>query len=153
MESLWNWLGDHGWVVGWLGTALVLGMVELTTLDFIFLMLAVGAGSGAVAAALGGGFLIQLTVASLISAALLIMVRPIAKRRLLSAPELHVGGAALVGTDGFVVEQIGTDRGLVKLGGEVWTARPYDGYSVFEQGSRVSVAQIDGATALVHAFD
>ncbi|WP_298332222.1 NfeD family protein [Haloactinopolyspora sp.] len=153
MQSLWDWLGDHAWVVAWLGTALVLGMVELTTLDFIFLMLAVGAGSGALTAALGGGFLVQLTVASLVSAALLIVVRPIAKRRLLSAPELAVGGAALIGSQGLVIEQVAAGSGLVKLGGEVWTARPYDGHSVFEPGARVGVAEIDGATALVHAYE
>lgn len=153
MQSLWDWLGDHGWVVAWLGTAFVLGMIELTTLDFVFLMLAVGAGSGALTAAVGGNFLVQLTVASLVSAALLVVVRPIAKRRLLSAPELPVGGAALVGQVAFVVEQVAAEAGLVKLGGEVWTARPYDGRSVFEPGTRVGVAQIDGATALVHATE
>jgi membrane protein implicated in regulation of membrane protease activity len=37
----------------------------------------------------------------------------------------------------------------VKIGGEVWTARPYDDDDVFEPGQRVDVMKIDGATALV----
>jgi membrane protein implicated in regulation of membrane protease activity len=31
----------------------------------------------------------------------------------------------------------------------VWTARSYDGHSEYEVGSKVDVAQIEGATALV----
>jgi membrane protein implicated in regulation of membrane protease activity len=37
----------------------------------------------------------------------------------------------------------------VKLGGEVWSARSYDGDRAFEPGQRVSVLEIKGATALV----
>ncbi len=37
----------------------------------------------------------------------------------------------------------------MKLAGEVWSARAYDGFSVFEPGADVSVVRIDGATALV----
>ena len=37
----------------------------------------------------------------------------------------------------------------IKLAGEIWSARAYDGQSVFEPGTRVQVLQIEGATALV----
>ena len=37
----------------------------------------------------------------------------------------------------------------MKIGGEVWTARPYDEDHVFEPGTRVDVMKIEGATALV----
>jgi membrane protein implicated in regulation of membrane protease activity len=37
----------------------------------------------------------------------------------------------------------------VKLEGEVWSARPYDGDEVYEEGARVHVVEIRGATALV----
>jgi membrane protein implicated in regulation of membrane protease activity len=38
---------------------------------------------------------------------------------------------------------------MVKIGGEVWTARPYDEEQAFEPGTRVEVLKIEGATALV----
>jgi membrane protein implicated in regulation of membrane protease activity len=38
----------------------------------------------------------------------------------------------------------------VKIGGEVWTARPYDEDQVIEPGAKVDVFVIKGATALVH---
>jgi membrane protein implicated in regulation of membrane protease activity len=38
---------------------------------------------------------------------------------------------------------------MVKIGGEVWSARAYDDDHVIEPGARVEVLKIDGATALV----
>ncbi|TDE09136.1 NfeD family protein [Jiangella asiatica] len=149
MQSLWDWFSDHAWVVAWAGTALVLGTIELTTLDFFFLMLAIGATSGAVAAALGAEFLLQLLVAIGVSVALLGVVRPIAKRRLLKPTPSSFGAAALVGQHGVVIERVDAHNGLIKLAGEVWTARSYDGRSIFEEGATVDVVEIRGATALV----
>ena len=40
-----EWLGDNDWVL-WLGLALILGIIETTTLDLVFLMLAGGAIAG-----------------------------------------------------------------------------------------------------------
>jgi membrane protein implicated in regulation of membrane protease activity len=62
---------------------------------------------------------------------------------------LRSGTAALVGTRAVVLERVDADHGQVKIGGEVWTARPYDEDDVFEPGARVDVMKIDGATALV----
>jgi membrane protein implicated in regulation of membrane protease activity len=50
-----------------------------------------------------------------------------------------------------VVKEIHPDGGgSIKLGGELWTARPYDGTSTIAPGSRVEVMEIDGATAVVY---
>ena len=50
-----------------------------------------------------------------------------------------------------VLERIANDEGVgcVRLDGEVWTARAYDEDDVIEQGKRVQVIEIRGATALV----
>jgi len=63
----------------------------------------------------------------------------------------HVAGAdALVGRQALVIEEISSQGGQIKVGGEVWTARPYDEDQVIPVGARVDVFQIKGATALVH---
>lgn len=149
MQSLWDWFSEHAWVLGWAGTALVLGTIELTTLDFFFLMLAIGAASGAVAAGMGAEFIVQLLVAVGVSVALLGIVRPIAKKRLLKPTPSSFGAAALVGQSGVVIERVDAHGGLIRLAGEVWTARSYDGRSTFEEGATVGVVEIRGATALV----
>ena len=38
---------------------------------------------------------------------------------------------------------------MVKIGGELWSARPYDATQVIEAGSQVRVIEVKGATALV----
>ena len=63
--------------------------------------------------------------------------------------ETRTNVAALVGAEALVVEAVDGQDGRIKLAGEVWSARSYDGQSVFEPGTRVQVLQIDGATALV----
>jgi membrane protein implicated in regulation of membrane protease activity len=40
--------------------------------------------------------------------------------------------------------------GQVRIGGELWTARPFDETEVIEPGATVDVFEIKGATALVH---
>ena len=67
-------------------------------------------------------------------------------------PQIRTGTAALVGRTAVVLERIDNDAatGSVRLDGEVWSARAYDEDRVFDEGSRVQVLEIRGATALVH---
>ena len=64
---------------------------------------------------------------------------------------MRTGTAALVGKTGMVLERIANDEGVgvVKINGEVWTARAYDDDHVIDAGQRVQVVEIRGATALV----
>ena len=148
MDGFFDWLGDNAWA-GWLGLAVVLGIVETTTLDLVFLMLAGGALAGAAAAAFGAPLLLQAVVAILASAALLGIVRPIARRHLHTPIDVRTGVAALVGRDALVLQRVDAHSGQVKLAGEVWSARAFDENEVIEPGEKVQVVQIDGATALV----
>ncbi len=149
MGEIGDWLGDNAWA-GWLGLAVMLGIVETFTLDLVFLMLAGGAVAGAVAAAFGAPLLLQAVVAVVASAALLGVVRPIARRHLRTPLETRTGVAALVGRDALVIARVDAHSGQVKLGGEVWSARAFDDHDVIEPGERVQVAEIEGATALVY---
>ncbi len=60
-----------------------------------------------------------------------------------------LGVDALEGTQATVIEQVAEDRGMVKIGGELWMARPYDATQVFDAGTLVRVVEVKGATALV----
>ena len=143
-----DWLSDNAWAA-WLGIALLLGSAELLSLELTLLMLSVGAVAGAVTAAAGAPVVLQVLAAVLVAAGLLVVVRPSVVGRLHHGPELRSGTAAIIGTEGFVVREIDHSDGQVKLGGEVWTARPYDDSVVIEVGARVQVLEIRGATALV----
>ncbi|MGQ0630662.1 MAG: NfeD family protein [Sporichthyaceae bacterium] len=135
--------------VWWLIAAAVLGVVEVLTLDLVFAMLAAGSLAAAGTAGAGAPVPVQATVGLAAAVGGLVVLRPVALRHLKSTPELRTGTAALVGTQARVLDEVGPDGGQVKLAGEIWSARAYDGISVFEAGTEVAVLKIDGATALV----
>jgi membrane protein implicated in regulation of membrane protease activity len=91
----------------------------------------------------------QLAVFIVCSIASLLFIRPIARRHLNTPASLRTGTAALVGARAVVLERVHADGGRVKIGGEDWSARPYDEDDVYEEGARVEVMKIQGATALV----
>ena len=134
----------------WLGLAIALGVAELFSLDLILLMLAVGALVGMVTAVIGLPFAVQVLAAVAGSAAMLALVRPSFVKRLHGGPTLVQGHEALVGRTAVVVEEVTSQGGLIRVGGEDWTARPYDEDEVIGVGSKVDIFQIKGATALVH---
>ena len=145
-----NGLGDYDWVA-WLGLAVVLGIVEVTSLDLVFAMLAAGAIAAAGTALVTDNLLVQALVAMVVSVAGLAVVRPVALRHLHTPHAIQTGTAALVGERGLVLEPVSRDDGRVKVKGEVWSARTYDPHaSVIEAGRSVQIVEIDGATALVY---
>jgi membrane protein implicated in regulation of membrane protease activity len=141
--------GFDAWPV-WLGLAVVLGVLELFNLNLILLMLAGGALVGMLAALVGLPEWAQIAAAAAAAVAALSMVRPSVVRRLHAGPTLVLGHEALVGRQGVVVEQVSAEGGQVRIGGELWTARPYDETLVIKPGARVDIFEIKGATALVH---
>jgi membrane protein implicated in regulation of membrane protease activity len=144
-----NWLGDHAWEA-WLGLAILLGVAELFSLDLILLMLAFGAVVGVLAALLQLPGAVQVIAAAAGAVAMLALVRPGVVKRLHDGPTLVQGHEALVGRTALVVEEISSQAGQIRIGGEIWTARPYDEDDVIPVGAKVDVFQIKGATALVH---
>lgn len=144
-----DWFRDHMWET-WTALAIMLGLAELLSLDLVLLMLAVGAGAGILTALLGLPIAVQVLAAIGTSVAMLALVRPSMVKRMHGGPELVMGHDALVGKQGVVVSRVTGDGGQVRIGGELWSARAYDETTVIEEGARVDVFQIDGATALVH---
>lgn len=142
-----EWLQD--WQA-WLGVAIALGVAELFSLDLMLLMMATGALAGMGVALIGFGWPVQVIVAVVTAVGMLAVVRPNVVKRLHSGPELTLGHAALVGRQAVVVEQVSIDGGQIRVGGEVWTARPFDESETIEPGTPVDIFEIKGATAYVH---
>jgi membrane protein implicated in regulation of membrane protease activity len=142
-------MGDFDWAA-WLGLAVVLGIVEVTSLDLMFAMLAVGALSGSITALAVNNLAIEVLVALAVSIGMLFVVRPIALSHLRTPRAIRTGVAALIGERGVVTEQVDGHNGRIKLRGEVWSARTYDPTHVIAAGKNVEVVQIDGATAIVY---
>ena len=133
----------------WAVVAAVLILLELTTTTLVFVMLGIGAAAGAIAAGAGAGIVAQFAAFGVVSVATLVFARPTAMRRLHGGPEHRQGTEALISREALVVEKVDGHDGRVRISGEIWSARSFDGQTEYEVGDRVNVAQIDGATALV----
>jgi membrane protein implicated in regulation of membrane protease activity len=139
--------------VWWLVIAVALGIAEVFSTFLVLGMFAVGALAAALAAALRAGAIAQAVAFVAVSAALLILVRPIARRHLRAPPETRTGVDALIGQRAIVVQRVDLDGGRVKIGGEIWSARALHPDQVLQPGTAVDVIEIKGATALVFGPD
>ncbi|MCF4121460.1 NfeD family protein [Antribacter sp. KLBMP9083] len=137
MEWLW-----------WVGGALVLGLIEILSLDFVFLMFAGGALAAAGVSAADQPLWVQVMTFAVASLILLLVLRPWIVRKA-HVPALATNTDAHVGRTAAVVQDVTTTSGLIKLVGEVWSARAVDGSPVLPEGTTVRVVRIDGATAVV----
>ncbi|HUY50487.1 MAG TPA: NfeD family protein [Streptosporangiaceae bacterium] len=137
------------WVV-WLILAAVLGVAEVMTTTLAFGLIAVSAVVAAIVGGLGLGLPFQLAAFAVAAGAGLGVVRPIAVRHIKQPPSLRTGTSALVGRSAKVIEEVSDSGGQVRIGGELWSARPYDESQVIPVGSTVDVFAIEGATAIVH---
>ncbi|MDO5672001.1 MAG: NfeD family protein [Actinomycetaceae bacterium] len=141
------------WLI-WLGIALVLGIIEMLTADFIFLMIAGGALATAGASAIWPDSLaIQAIVFAIVSVLLLVLVRPWVKARVLPKDPRNTNVHALIGQEAIVVQPVNSMRGQVKIGGEIWSAKSEEtssGEAVdIPVGHTGRVKRIEGATAIV----
>jgi membrane protein implicated in regulation of membrane protease activity len=138
----------------WLILGLVLVAAEVLSGEFVLLMLGGGALAAAGVSFVVGGPVVGAVVFAIASVLLLFAVRPVLRRRLNRAVDPAVmHHQALVGGSAVVVARVDGQGGRVKIGGDVWSARSYDGGQVIEEGTQVTVVEISGATALVLAED
>jgi membrane protein implicated in regulation of membrane protease activity len=135
----------------WLILGLVLIAAEVLSGEFVLLMLGGGALAAAAASAVvPDNVLVGTGVFAVASVLLLFAVRPALRRRLdrgMDHTVMH--SKALVGVTALVVARVDGHGGRVKIGGDLWSARSFDGHHVIEEGEKVTVMQISGATALV----
>jgi membrane protein implicated in regulation of membrane protease activity len=135
--------------VVWLIVAGVLAVGEMLTLVFVLGMFSVGALGAAAVAWAGGGVALQIVTFAGTSVALFAGLRPVVTRHRRRPPTLVSGIDALIGERGTVVEEVGPDAGLVKVKGELWTARTYREAPAIAAGASIRVIRIEGATAFV----
>jgi membrane protein implicated in regulation of membrane protease activity len=137
--DFWVW-----WLVAAGGFAIALVLTAMPELG----MLAAGGMAAALTAGVTDSLVAQVVVFAVVSTALILAVRPIARRARFQPPALATGVDALMGRTALVLERVDATGGRIKLAGEEWSARAI-GDDSHEPGSQVSVVEIDGATAIV----
>ena len=149
---LLDFLIDYAWVV-WVSLILIFLVIEIFTLDFTFLMLAIGSVAGLATSFTPLNFWVQIVITAIVSVLLIFAVRPPLLRRLHRDDDPALSNIdALLGQHGTVATDFVAANGYVKLSnGETWTARLTDATSAnrLQAGDHVVVISIDGATAVV----
>lgn len=133
----------------WLILLVIFLVAEAGTVALVSLWFAAGALAALVAALLGGGMLWQVGMFLLVSAGLLLALRPWAKRYL--NPKItRTNVDSVIGSAGLVTSEVDNVKatGQVKLGAMEWTARSTSGDPI-PAGTMVTVDRIEGVKVFV----
>lgn len=96
-------------------------------------------------------FVWQILIFLVLSSVLLIFTRPTALK-LLKAGREKTNSESVIGRKALVIKKITKfDKGEVKCGGIVWTAKTED-ESPLEKGTECTIVKIEGVTAIVAAI-
>ncbi|WP_427017780.1 NfeD family protein [Pseudarthrobacter sp. P1] len=145
---MYEWLATNAWIL-WLAVFLLLAVVEMLTLDLYFILMSAGALAAIVAFFTGAPFWLQIVVFAVVALALTVFVHPIAIAHLRKGPlERRTNVDRLIGHSAVVVAAVSAEGGLIKIGGDTWSARTHSG-GTLAVGQGVEVTAIDGATAIV----
>jgi membrane protein implicated in regulation of membrane protease activity len=143
-----DWINDFGWII-WLTVFLLLAVAEMLTLNLYFILMSVGALAALVAFLFNAELWLQIVIFCVVALATTVLIRPLALAHLHRGPADQLSNIdRLIGHNAVVLETVGVGGGLVKIGGDIWTAR-INGGSEIPVGAAVEVAAIDGATAIV----
>ena len=136
----------------WIVLGIALAIAETFTATFLIIFFSVGALAAAGAAALGAPLLLQVIVFAIVSGLSLGALRPIILkpgRPAVESGETPIGLEAIENSHGMVLEEVDGNQGCIKIDGEIWQARSFDGNEKYLPGERVRVIKVKGATAIV----
>ena len=140
------------WLTGsflWVAVIIAALIVEAATLDLNAIWFALGGLGGLIVTSVGGSLHVQLVVFVVISAVLIFLVRPFA-RRVLRPKGAATNADRIIGQEALVTQPINNtmSQGEIKVFGQLWTARAADGGEI-PAGSLVRVREIVGVKAIV----
>ncbi len=136
-------------VLLWLGAIIVFAILEAATAALVSIWFVAGSVGGLILALCGAGFWVQFLVFLIISALVLAVVRPIAKKYL-TPKKVSTNYDRCIGTTAVVTETIDNlqSTGAIKVSGVQWTARSTTG-QVIPAGELAKIISIEGVKLLV----
>lgn len=140
--------------VYWLLAAAACLVAEIVTVGLVGIWFAGGALAAALVSVITDLLLVQVVVFIVVSVALLMVTRPLAKKHL-NEKIKETNLDALIGRELVVLETIDpeTGKGKVKINDVEWRAYPEDGESIFEEGEKVVVREISGVKLIVDRLE
>lgn len=137
----------------WFALMVVFAIIEAATPQLVSIWFAGGALCALIVSLFGVDLWVGIAVFVAVSALLLILTRPLIKKRW--GPKIvRTNADAAIGKDAIVTSRIDNTEGvgLVNLGGQIWSARSENGAPV-EEGETVLVKRIEGVKLIVSKED
>ena len=133
----------------WLGAVILFGIIEALTVGIVSIWFSIGALAALIASALHATPWLQITIFLAVSAAALIITRPLIKKKILLRTT-PTNTDMLIGERGTVDEDIDNlaGTGSVKIAGKVWSAKSESGDTI-PSGSTVTAVRIEGVKLIV----
>lgn len=134
----------------WLVAVAALVAIEAATLGLTCIWFALGALGALLVSFLGVSFLFQAVVFVVLSAISLILLKPFASKHI-NSKRVATNADRVIGTEAVVTQDINNElgQGLVKVGGQIWSARSADDKQIIPSGSHVLVKNITGVKLTV----
>lgn len=136
----------------WVAAIVLFGIVEAATAALVSIWFVVGAVVALIAAILGVGIWVQITVFVLASAVALALTRPLMKK-LVDTKAVPTNADRVLGVVCKVTEPIDNENstGAVYVDGKTWSARSVDGSTV-SVGTQVTVESMEGVKLFVKKY-
>lgn len=133
----------------WIGVAVLLAVVEMSTSQLVSIWFVLGAIVSAVTAIFTGNILVQVIVFVVVSAICLVATRPFIKK-ITKTKKVSTNADSLIGKTGIATIEINniSAQGQVNVNGQIWTARSKDG-NVIPANEKVTVLEISGVKLIV----
>ena len=134
----------------WLIVIVVLGAIELATIQLVAIWPAIGGVAALLAATFHQSLAVQFILFIAVSGILLIFTRPLVKGLVRTPLRVSTNADRLIGSEALVTQRIDnvTGTGTVVVSGVTWTARSKDGTPV-EKGQSVQIDRIEGVKLIV----
>lgn len=134
----------------WLGVALVMGVLEATTLQLVSIWFVLGGISAAITCVFTDDILVQVAVFICVSLVALLVTRPLVKK-FTHFKKTETNADRYIGKTGKVILEINNElgQGQVNVEGSVWTARSINGNVIIPIDANVKVNSIEGVKLIV----
>lgn len=132
----------------WLVLAIVLFIIESITVGLVCMWFGIGAAAAMLVSLAADNIYIQWLVFIVVSLAMLVLLRPLAKRAMFSHIE-RTNAGSMIGKSAVLTESIGENSpGRLKYGDVSWIAVTDNGDTI-EKGEKVNINSIKGNKLVV----
>ena len=139
--------------IGWLIVFVIFAALELVSLGMTCIWFAIGALAACVTSLFTGNWIIQALIFIVVTAVVLILLRPIAVKHINNKAE-KTNVESIEGKVGKVISDIDNinAKGMVKIDGVDWTARSQKN-EVIKEGTLVEAVSVEGVKVIVKEAD